>query len=620
MKKDTLNRRDLKRHVNLTMHDLSNRVLMSAPFGALLPFMVRDVVAGSKVELNLEHQIRTRPLISPAFTRFRQNYDYFFVPYSQLYSAYDNFRFGQDNYSNGLVNAHFGGKPINMLPFISGQDFAQLINRPFENTGDHTDSYGNNHFMPSDDYQDILGFNLRCGTRRLATLLGYGDFIHGGFEIPTNEMSSVPNLSYNPFRFAAYQKIYFDYFRNDKYESNDTDAYSLDTWPLNGSIQFTSANDYHMFDLRYRNYRRDYFTQSTPDVLPSANSFNYARMFLANMIPLSGLPLSVGVELQKPGDGRVFPHDGVDGGMPIPEDTGTWYYLGTPRDLEGSTSLSAGTNINFPGVSSPGGDSGSQYILSSSAQNVNLHRLASANQRFLERLYAANSNFSDQMLAIFGVAPIEGRHGRVSHIGGFSDVLQIADIDNTTNVNSGKVYGKINNVGSNHSVKYTALEDGIIMGIFSLDALPDYLCNRIDRFNLKLYPEDYYIPEFENLGKQPLYTVEYCSQKYNVDDQHFFGVNDKQIAGFIPRYDEYRRVTDVSFLSDAFGSYFSPFNIGLMQNQQSVIDARTLKCNPLVMTDLFGVQYSGNVDTDQFILNLYNEVKVLSPLGRSSEM
>lgn len=109
--------RKLKSAHGRNKHDLSYRNVFSTQFGMLTPFLVQDVVAGSSVQISLEHQTRTLPLVRPAFTRLREHYDYFFVPYSQLYHAYDNFKTQQTNQRSMLMEAQFPNV-VSRLPYF----------------------------------------------------------------------------------------------------------------------------------------------------------------------------------------------------------------------------------------------------------------------------------------------------------------------------------------------------------------------------------------------------------------------------------------------------------------------------------------------------------------------
>ena len=61
-------------------------------------------------------------------------------------------------------------------------------------------------------------------------------------------------------RLLAYQKVYFDYYRNPLYELNDPTAYNVDNNYATSSFNFVRA----MHTLRYRNWNKDYFTSLSP--------------------------------------------------------------------------------------------------------------------------------------------------------------------------------------------------------------------------------------------------------------------------------------------------------------------------------------------------------------------
>ena len=89
--------------------------------------------------------------------------------------------------------------------------------------------------------------------------------------------------------------------------------------------------------------------------------------------------------------------------------------LNSPDSISTPLNASDGTHIRFTNASGS--------INQVNNQSVVNHRWAAALDKLYRRMYAANSDFSSQMLAIFGVAPVEGRGSRVSHIGGYSQIL-----------------------------------------------------------------------------------------------------------------------------------------------------------------------------------------------------
>ena len=572
--------RNLKASHGLNKHDLSYRNAFTSHFGMLLPFLVCDVVGNSRVELSCEHQTRTLPLNSAAFIRLREHYDYFFVPYSQLYRQYDNFKTQQSN-QNSMLDKNAFPNIVTKLPSFtqSAMDTALQI---FSGSG----------------LIDAAGYNVSYGAARLFDLLGYGNYKAYNPASQSNP-NIIPTLSYNPFRLLAYQKIYFDYYRNDKYEENATQYYNIDDLASGASISAARLRQLSLIHYRWR--RKDLFTQVTPDLLPSTNQFNRSGF---NSI-VGSFDSSFGTQFYLPtGDAtttRVT--SSVQGSLGNPDNS-------SPTPLSGGT-VDTYNQANASGVS---------------RQSAAQHRLIESRQRLLERMYAANSDFSSQMLAIYGYAPIEGRHGKVKHIGGFSELLNITDVNNNTvgykSTNEG-TFGKINNIASSKNIKFHVPEDGIIMGIYSTDCMPDYSAKRVDRFNFKTVAEDYFNPYYEGLGKQALFSVEYCSETDDdVSNTGIIGMPNS-IIGFVPRYAEYKdKVDEVHGQLDYGGiyeNYTSAFNVD-MRLSKPMLSLENLINKPMQLNKIFYVDFTGEDTTDCFLLNLYNTVKVLAPIRKNSEL
>lgn len=568
--------RNLKASHGLQKHDLSYRNAFTSHFGMLLPFMVCDVVGNSRVQISLEHQTRTLPLNTAAFVRLREHYDYFFVPYAQLYGQYDNFKTQQSN-QKSMLDANAFPNIVTKLPTFDNQAIDNCLQQ-FTNQ------------------LDPAGYSSGFGAQRLFDLLGYGH--HKSYNPVYPVVNNIPNLSYNPFRLLAYQKIYFDYYRNDKYEKYATSFFNVDDVASAGVINTTRLRQ--LTRLHYRWRRKDYFTQVTPDLLPSQNQFNrdgfnsIVKSFSSNNTSQFYLP-TAGVT-----SGVVT--SSISGVIGSPENT-------TPTSLGGSNVV---TN-------------NSTNAQNLSQQSAAQHRLIEVRQRLLERMYAANSDFSSQMLAIYGYAPIEGRHGKVKHLGGFSELLNVTDVNDTTSnyAQSAGTFGKINNYGSSKNIKFHVPEDGIIMGIYSTDCMPDYSSRRVDRFNFKSVPEDYFNPFYEGLGKQALFGVEYST--FVDDDVSGAGevAMPNGIMGFIPRYAEYKaKVDEVHNQLDYGGvyeNYTSAFNVDIKLSSPMLHHEYMIN-KPAQLGNLFNTVFDGSDGTDCFMINLYNQIKVLAPIRKNSEL
>lgn len=123
-------------------------------------------------------------------------------------------------------------------------------------------------------------------------------------------------------------------------------------------------------------------------------------------------------------------------------------------------------------------------------------------------------------------------------IGGFSEVINITDIIATDATNLGKQGGHASGQVSRRRFKHYAPEDGVIITLAYLRPKADYV-GGIPRFFLKRDMLDFYQKEFENVGYQPIYTLEVGNNR--VDTKLPADEDQLQIFGYEPRYNEYRR-------------------------------------------------------------------------------
>lgn len=80
----------LKNKTSKNSFDLSHRNLFTAKVGELIPCSVFELNPGDTINLDTSYFTRTAPLDSAAYTRLRENVQFFFVPYSQLWKYFDS--------------------------------------------------------------------------------------------------------------------------------------------------------------------------------------------------------------------------------------------------------------------------------------------------------------------------------------------------------------------------------------------------------------------------------------------------------------------------------------------------------------------------------------------------
>ena len=179
--------------------DLSQRHLFTAPAGALLPVLSLDLMPHDHIEINASDFMRTLPMNSAAFVSMRGVYEFFFVPYKQLWSAFDQFITGMSDYKTSYMYP-FKNKVVENAPSFGIQDFLKFISTKTD--------------------KDIHGFPKKNGVYRMLDLLGYGKYATSAgtayTDIPEKTTKDLGNAT--PFRALAYQKIYSDHYRNSTYE------------------------------------------------------------------------------------------------------------------------------------------------------------------------------------------------------------------------------------------------------------------------------------------------------------------------------------------------------------------------------------------------------------------
>ena len=249
MKQNVFNLNTLKAHPERNAFDLSHNDIFSCAPGQLLPISVTEVLPNEHYQIKPDVFLRTMPLNSAAYVRLRQNIEFFFVPMRTLCRQFNQFVVGTQ-YPISSISSLNSFKES--LPSTYFADLIQSVT--------HTDLYPVSF--------DGLSIEKQLNRRRLYDLLGYG-INSVNYANASYDQSQVPAwyTKVSLLRLAAYQKIYFDYYRNPYYEGVDTNAFNLDD--LFGKV--LSSADIGSTDrmdklstLRYRNWKMDYFTSVQP--------------------------------------------------------------------------------------------------------------------------------------------------------------------------------------------------------------------------------------------------------------------------------------------------------------------------------------------------------------------
>ena len=163
---------------------------------------------------------------------------------------------------------------------------------------------------------------------------------------------------------------------------------------------------------------------------------------------------------------------------------------------------------------------------------INDLRTASALQRWLEKTFRGGGRFNEYLLSVFGVQSDDLRIGRAKYLGGGKMPLMVSEVLQTgqgDDLPQGNMSGHGLSAGRSAGFEYSFKEHGVIIGLFSVRPRSAYF-QGIPRQFLKTEPFDFLVPDFANLGEQPVLAGELYMKNL---------VNDKLTFGYQRRYCEY---------------------------------------------------------------------------------
>lgn len=553
----------LKNSVKRNGFDLSFKNAFTAKVGELLPVMCKEVYPGDKFNIRGQAFTRTQPVNSAAYSRLREYYDFYFVPYRLLWNMAPTF------FTN-MPDPHHAASPVTSVslderhPWFTFFDLMEYLGN-LNSLSDTYEKYKKNFF----------GFSRLELTCKLLNYLNYGiGKDYESIKVP----SDADNIVLSPFPLLAYQKICEDYFRDDQWQNAAPYRYNLDyMYSMNNGYHIpihSFTNDYFknptMFDLNYCNFQKDYFT----GMLPKAQ---YGDVAVASPISGQFVP-NGGTLLLGTSSGQAYPLKG------------------------GVIQLDSGNVAATAGLS------------------VLALRQAECLQKWREIAQSGKMDYQTQMQKHFNVLPSETLSGHCKYLGGWTSNLDISEVVNTnlTGDNQADIQGKGTGTLNGNKVDFEAKEHGIIMCIYHCLPLLDWSINRIARQNFKTAFTDYAIPEFDSIGMQQLYASEMI---FGLDDlpEDPSSIN----MGYVPRYADLKTSVDeihgsfidtlVSWVSPLTESYLSAYRQACKDAGFSDITMtyNFFKVNPHIVDNIFGVQADSTINTDQLLINSYFDIKAV---------
>nr|QJB19164.1 MAG: major capsid protein [Microvirus sp.] len=416
---------------NRAWHNLSYQHLTTLRIGELTPIGIIETVPGGKYKVGAETVVRFQPLVSPVMHRMDIKVHNFYVPFRTLWTGWEDFIQGKNDPITGLSPVH-----------------------------------------PSFD-RSLLTKDTVLGTTnpRLAD--------HFGYRYQPTGVGDNANM--NPFAFAAYQKIYNDYYRH-KVVTPEVRDFVID-----------AANDDFFEELTYMRkitFQDDYFNLALPSPQQGSPVFvdNDAQIFSPNIKTIYGQNPITGVgQFAEIGVSSPNPNDGV---------------------LDNSV---------FARV---------QII----TEEI---RRAARLQEFTEMSRHAQT-YKDYLMAMYDANLPDFRAQIPVYINGFSQPIIVSEVTNQSDGFQGRQTGNAGSYSTAKEEEFYAHEHGFIISVAAVTYKPSYLSAQ-PRHNFKTGRFEYFHPQFDTLGERALFRGELNGHTFDV----------KGTFGYMPQNSEYRHTFDI---------------------------------------------------------------------------
>ena len=668
----------LKNKVNRNAFDLSHRHMFTAQVGELLPVFTQWVNPNETFKIGYNGKTRTAALNTDAFTRVRENIQYYFVPFQSLWKYFEqqvnNLTKGDagQNISKFASSSTEASKISTSMPYVSYVDLSYWLRLMYEHALAAVDAYFRANTSASSRsaigfksycnssassiYKDVFvcdGYRL-CRAAKLLMSLGYGNFsvviqydiyamaeayvksgpswdksafskspLYGlnltGFE--ASSIKNSPNLSLFPL--LAYHKICNDHYRNEKWQPFEPWTCNIDylspTANMN-STSFVSASTFTslataIIDLENSNLPIDYFTS----VLPRAQYGDESAVSVG---------LNDADALFRIKDAAHNTKGAIFGGSSYTTGDSLQKANSAPVSAHGgyvAPVKTASTGLQLVGFS---GD-----LTADASMKISALRSATALQKYKEIQNSNDPDFAAQVLAHFGIKPKVDSRTSV-FIGGDDKTLSINPQVNTNFQNGGEPEIKAIGIGDlSAGCKFTSTTYGMIIGIYRAVPQLDYSRVGIDRNLFRTDATDFPIPELDSIGMQTQYRCELSAPLIGLSKAiSDYGVQQGPIDmsvtyGYAPRYAELKSACDCfeGGFCGTYSSWVTGYDQNFLSDWRRNVGSVTspiyggvddlFKCRPSLLYPIFVNQWSGTVNDDKLLIGSVNTCVAVRPFS-----
>lgn len=670
---------NLKNKVSRNAFDLSHRHMFTAQIGELLPIFVQWCNPNETFKLGYNGFSRTQPLQTAAFTRLKENVQYYFVPFQSLWKYFEqqvtNMTTGQsgENISRIAASISEDTKITTGMPFINYNWLNDVLYKLVHaetvafvasyNDGNTTvesiindpsnSSYFVNGVLRSASIAKLLralGYiNTSLDTYDLvSSIIAYADTLGAnhtlnvsgfenssfGYQFSFNSLESSPNLSIFPL--LAYQKIVNDHYKYRQWQPYRSYQCNIDYLSPSDSMDFSSKFGENpwasaLFEMGQSNLPLDYFN----GVLPKAQygdesaasvdlgaSFNFNGK-TGNPVNASGDNPIVGSFVNK-ATGRPLDSNVADANVIKPY--GSTDLRTDPNQVAQRENIGVALPVHQHTLNASVSMDGNGELKISALSS------ALALQKYKEIQESNDSDFASQVLAHFGIKPKHDDY-KSYFIGGGDSVI---DINPQVNQNlTGDNNADIKATGAGQlscGCKFTSDTYGIIIGIYRCVPQLDLAHVGIDRNLLKTDASDFPIPELDSIGMQTQYRFEVCAPvigSKNIDSSvsDGFDIDMSKTYGYLPRYAELKTSYDRfegAFL-DSLRSWVTGYDTLALRRWMQVSSDQAIQpyrgidallvCPPSIVNSIFVDQTATTANNDKILVGSVNTCVAIRPFS-----
>lgn len=581
-------------------YDLTQKINFTAKAGSLIPVWWTPVLPFDDLNATVKSFVRTQPLNTAAFARMRGYFDFYFVPFRQMWNKFPT---AITQMRTNLLHASGPVLADNVplsdeLPYFTAEQVADYI-------------------VSLADSKNQFGYYRAWLVCIILEYLGYGDFYPYIVEAAGGEGATwatrpmLNNLKFSPFPLFAYQKIYADFNRYTQWERSNPSTFNIDY--ISGSadslqLDFTVEgfkDSFNLFDMRYSNWQRDLLHGTIPQ----------AQYGEASAVPVSGSMQVV--------EGPTPPAftTGQDGVAFL---NGNVTIQGSSGYLQAQTSVGESRILRFNNTNSGlivEGDS-------SFGVSILALRRAEAAQKWKEVALASEEDYPSQIEAHWGQSVNKAYSDMCQWLGSINIDLSINEVvnNNITGENAADIAGK-GTMSGNGSINFNVGgQYGIVMCVFHVLPQLDYITSAPHFGTTLTNVLDFPIPEFDKIGMEQVPVIRGLNPVKPKDGD--FKVSPNLYFGYAPQYYNWKTTLDKSMgeFRRSLKTWIIPYDDEALLAADSVdfpdnpnveadsVKAGFFKVSPSVLDNLFAVKANSDLNTDQFLCSTLFDVNVVRSL------